>query len=157
SACPNRASTAPYVSVCIVRIVQLVLYSPQTEALCYVEGCDWDGTAAKQATQEAFGSRGRRSPPRPSPRTNEAHSRSRGEVGELPLSYLAGLTVPMNTAPVSTATSRPASMPASIVSAEVSGWPFTLFASGRVPSPGIWVNVATQSPLVSPSALQVTK
>jgi hypothetical protein len=38
-----------------------------------------------------------------------------------PLSYLAGLTVPMNTAPVSTATSRPAAMPASIVSAEVSG------------------------------------
>src|SRR5512133_1888446 len=44
------------------------------------------------------------------------------------LSYLAGLTVPMNTAPVSTATSRPASMPASIVSADVSGSPFTLFA-----------------------------
>jgi hypothetical protein len=72
-----------------------------------------------------------------------------------PLRYLAGLTVPISTAPVSSATSRPASMPASIVSAEVSGSPFTLCASGRGPKPKS-VDTAAQ-PLVSPSALQITK
>ena len=49
-----------------------------------------------------------------------------------PLGYLAGLTVPMNTAPVSTATSRPASMPASIASAEVSNSPFVTGAASGI-------------------------
>ncbi len=63
-----------------------------------------------------------------------------GPVGssemQIPLNYLAGLTVPIITAPVSTAISRPASMPDSIVAADVSGSPFTLFASDSVPPAG---------------------
>ena len=64
-----------------------------------------------------------------------------------PLRYLTGLTVPMNTAPVSTTSSRPALMPASIVSAEVSGSRFTL----------LWVDGTGDATMIEAAVIDVNR
>ena len=58
---------------------------------------------------------------------------------------------------VSTSVTSPAATAARIGLADVSAWPFTVFAKGSVPRPWITVNVGTQAPLTMPVSLHTAK